>query len=71
MPLFGSHINTKRLLTIKRFYDMEIVIWLDHDKAKESVKYAKQARDIGLKARNVISEKDPKYYSEQEILDKL
>lgn len=71
MPLFGSHVSMKRLLTIKRFYDMELVIWLDHDKAKEAVKYAKQARDIGLKARNVISERDPKCYSEQEILDKL
>lgn len=71
MPLFGSHISTKRLLTIRRFYDMEVVIWLDHDKMIESVKYCKSARDLGLKARTVISDKDPKKYSEQEILDKL
>jgi hypothetical protein len=71
MPIFGSHISAKRLLTIKRFCGMEITIWLDRDKAKEAVGFAYLARNLGLKARTVITEKDPKEYSKQEIIEIL
>jgi hypothetical protein len=67
MPLFGSHISQRRLLTIKRFYGMEVIIWLDNDKKMESVKFVNSARQLGLIARTVITEKDPKEYSRQEI----
>jgi hypothetical protein len=69
-PLFGSHVSTKRLLTLRRYYN-NIVIWLDKDKEKESVKFAQKARDFGIKARSVITDNDPKTYSDNEILSFL
>jgi hypothetical protein len=66
-PLFGSHVSTKRILYLKHFYDT-ILVWLDMDKAKESVKFSKTARDFGVMSRSIITEKDPKLYSTQEIL---
>jgi len=69
-PLFGSHISTRKLLTLRRYYD-NITIWLDKDKEKESVKFAQKARDFGIKARSVITDKDPKEYSDSEILSYL
>lgn len=71
MPIFGSHISVKRLLTIKRFCGMNITIWLDRDKAKESMDFAYLARNLGMTARTVITEKDPKEYFKQEIIEIL
>ena len=69
-PLFGSHLSKRNMLLLDKFYD-QLVIWLDKDKEKESVKFAKIARDFGIKARSVITDKDPKEYSNSEILSFL
>ena len=69
-PLFGSHISKRTMLILDKFYD-QLIIWLDKDKEKESVKFAKNARDFGIKARSVITDKDPKEYSDSEILSFL
>jgi len=69
-PLFGSHISTRRILTLRRYFN-KIVIWLDKDKEKESIKFAQKARDFGIMARSVITDKDPKEYSDSEILSFL
>jgi len=65
-PLFGSHVSTRKMLTLRRYYD-ELIIWLDKDKEKESVKFAQKAREFGIKARTVITDYDPKTYSDSEI----
>ena len=66
LPLFGSHVSTRRMLILRRYYD-NIVIWLDKDKEKEAVKFAQKAREFGIKARTVITDYDPKTYSDSEI----
>lgn len=68
MPIFGSHISAKRLLHLKQYCaKIEVYIWLDKDKQKESIKFTKLAQQLGLKAYSIITDKDPKEYNEQEI----
>lgn len=59
MPLFGSHINSKRLHNLKLLCN-QINIWLDPDKRIESVKFAEHSLIIGLPCEVIFSEKDPK-----------
>ena len=70
MPIFGSHVSTKTILRLKRYYDT-IDIWLDYDKAKESMKFSNTIRSIGLKSKSIITPKDPKEYKQEEIKEWL
>lgn len=65
-PLFGSVISNKRLLRIAKFYS-NIIIWLDPDKQKEAMQFAENARTLGLQATVVLSSKDPKEHTKEEI----
>lgn len=66
MPVFGSHISTKTILRLKQYYDI-IDVWLDYDKAKESMKFSNTIRSIGCSSKSIITPKDPKEYSQEEI----
>ena len=66
MPLFGSSVSTKRLVRLKLITN-QLVIWLDHDKANEAHKFVKQAQRMGFEAKSVITYKDPKYHTLDEI----
>lgn len=68
MPIFGSHVSTQRLLRLKKLYGtLNVLIWLDKDKQKESVKFTKNANLLGINSRSIITDKDPKEYTEEEI----
>lgn len=70
VPLFGSHVSLSRLLQLDKNYGtIEVWVWLDKDKAKESMQYAKQGRDFGIDCRSIITELDPKEYSDEEIME--
>ena len=66
MPILGSHVSLAKLHGISKLYK-EIVIWLDADKYKESVRLSDQARLIGLTARSTYSKEDPKCQSDAVI----
>jgi hypothetical protein len=42
-------------------------IWLDRDKAKESLKMARNLSALGIDSRSVITELDPKEYGKEQI----
>lgn len=65
--LFGSNISLKRLATIKQLGYDEVIIWLDWDKREYAIKVAAQAQAIGLKARVIHTQLDPKEYSLEKI----
>lgn len=65
--LFGSHISSDKWKLLRRLSFQTIIIWLDKDKQLESVKFAQQGREFGLNVRSVITENDPKTYSDTEI----
>jgi len=69
-PLFGSHLSTKTALRYNKLYD-KIILWLDKDKELYSIKVAQQLRAMGIPCRSVITNKDPKEYSDTEIVDIL
>lgn len=69
-PILGSHISVKRLLRLKLLFDT-IYIWLDKDKQKESIKYSKTAQLLGLTSYVIITDKDPKEHTDEQIKDIL
>ena len=70
MPLWGSQISTERLIKLgDRFKDL--IIWLDRDKAKYSLKQRYKASIFFDRVANIITEKDPKEYTNGEIVNYL
>lgn len=69
-PIFGSHISLLKLKTLGIFYD-KIIIWLDPDKQKDAIKFAEKGQLMGLETRVVLSNKDPKEHSMDEIVEYL
>jgi Zn ribbon nucleic-acid-binding protein len=61
MCLFGSSIPLEKVRST------DIVIWLDFDKAKESMKTCKTLIELGFNCRSLVTELDPKCYDTQEI----
>ena len=71
MPLWGAHLSMRLALRLsKRF--KRCVIWLDMDKAKESLKMARIYSPLFKQGCDcVVTDKDPKEYSTYEIKEFL
>lgn len=66
MPLLGSYMPLEwATIVCKRF--KQVGIWLDRDKAKESLKMARILRERGLDSGSIITDLDPKEYSTEKI----
>jgi len=70
MPLLGSHLPSVKLNRLARLYNQAIV-WLDHDKGKEAQQIVARCRAVGMTANVVITQHDPKDYTNEEILQIL
>lgn len=71
LPLFGSHISIK-LLTMLCSRFKRLVVWLDADKAEEGLKAAHKASQLGFDTvQTMFTDKDPKEYTDKEILNYL
>ena len=66
MPLLSSSISKDKLARLSQRYEFAVV-WLDHDKGQDSIKIARQANLLGLATSVVMTELDPKCYTEQEL----
>lgn len=67
-PLFGSHINIKKLYRYNfAVRPNRIFLWLDKDKEKESHKFTQTARQMGLPCVTIVTDRDPKIYTQIEI----
>ena len=64
----GTHIQTHKLVQLRSRGFQTVFVWLDKDKWREGREICEKAQWIGLSARAIISDLDPKYYSETEIL---
>ena len=68
VPLFGSHVDVKKVLTLKQICGtIKVWCWLDLDKQVASAQYSKKLRDFGFDSRTIITDLDPKCYSDEEI----
>lgn len=65
-PLLGSTISFEALRWYSKRYD-RITIWLDRDKAKAAIKISKLFQQAGKDSNVVITTKDPKEYTKQEL----
>ena len=70
MPIWGSNISLKTLVRLARLFS-KVGIWLDRDKATESLKSNRRASQLGLEARSIITELDPKEYNDEAIMQFL
>jgi len=70
-PIFGSVISIQQLQQYKLLNYQTIIIWLDKDKEKESLKFAYNARQLGIDCISIITDKDTKEYSEIELQEIL
>lgn len=71
MPLFGSNITSHRVAKLKQQGYNKIYIWLDYDKRDYATKAAQRAQMLGIDAQTVITKKDPKDYTIEEIRELL
>jgi hypothetical protein len=70
MPLLGSSLSSSKLSRIAKTY-RNLVVWLDHDKGSEAHKIARRASLLGMQARVVHTELDPKDYRYGQIREYL
>jgi Zn ribbon nucleic-acid-binding protein len=66
MPAYGSSLNMEQMLHLSKGYD-NLLIWLDHDKLRESHRLAKRAGFMFKDVRVIDSHYDPKDYMDDEI----
>jgi hypothetical protein len=67
MPVLGVSLSKNKLLRIQRLGYTSLVVWLDRDKWKEAREIADMAKWLGLSATSVLTDLDPKEYSDKEI----
>ena len=70
MTLFGSSIPS-RILWTTATTRRPAAIWLDSDKTMESAKMVKKINESGGNAVSIITEQDPKCYSDEAIVSIL
>lgn len=66
ITLFSSNIPAKKLNLLK-LYNNPVCWWLDKDKQKEAASQALHAASLGLSVKLIVTDLDPKCYSDEEI----
>lgn len=67
MPALGTHLPARKLSALRTLGYQTLLVWLDSDKWKEAVEIATMAKWLGLSARTIYTELDPKEYSDGQI----
>jgi DNA primase len=68
MPLFGSHLSPKKIIWLNSV-TKHVIIWLDRDKWKEAMMFAKSCELVGLETKVLYTARDPKDHSDAEIFN--
>lgn len=66
-PLFGASISLMLLNKLSNKHYTKLIIWLDLDKAAKALMFCKRAEYFFERATTIVSEADPKTYSNGEI----
>ena len=64
--LLSTHIPEKLVLYLAGLYDT-LFFWLDPDKKMKIMATARRYRAFGINARGILTDKDPKYYTDGQI----
>lgn len=70
-PALGTQFQLHKLVYLQKRGFQEVVVWLDADKWREGREICEKAQWMGLSARAIYSEHDPKSYSDEQILEYL
>ena len=70
MPALGTYVPVQKLIALRALYEF-ILVWLDRDKFREAIYIADNCKWLGLSARAIYSELDPKAYSDEQITEYL
>ena len=70
MGLLYAYIPEDLIMRLKPYYK-EIVLWLDRDKWTRMTKKVFRLRQLNVNVRMILSEKDPKFYTEDEIVERI
>lgn len=70
MPLFGSVLSLKDANRLSLLFS-SLFVWLDRDKANESIKTSRTYAPLFNQTRSIITELDPKEYAHAEIQSTL
>jgi hypothetical protein len=65
--MFGSTLQTEWITPIRKKYD-HLTFWLDYDKRKETVKHKSRLSWMFKKVDAIITDDDPKEYTDEELL---
>jgi Zn ribbon nucleic-acid-binding protein len=68
--LWGSSFSDNKLIQIADRWE-NIIFWLDFDKTKETMKYRSRAAPYFREANMIVTERDPKDYTNAEIAEYL
>lgn len=68
--LFGSHVSSAKLARLKHV-GSSYVWWLDYDKRDDAHRQALRAHSLGYNTSVIVTELDPKEYSDKEIREVL
>lgn len=70
MPLWGSNLSLGQVRRLSDYYE-NLFLWLDMDKASHAAKLAIKARPYFKTVTQIVSEHDPKDYSDSDIATRL
>ena len=70
VALLYAYIPDKLVMNLAEQYE-EIVFWLDPDKWNRMLGRVNRWRSFGVNVRCIRSNQDPKYYNDDEIIEKL
>lgn len=65
-PLWGSNLSLDKIKRLSHRF-ANLILWLDRDKAREAVRYKWKASPFFQKISIIVSEHDPKEYSDDGI----
>lgn len=63
----GTNVQKNKLISLQRKGFTKVLVWLDKDKWREGREICEKAMWIGMSARAIITDDDPKYYDEETI----
>lgn len=70
--LFGSYVSPQLMLRLKNLGYNKVIIWLDPDKSKQSLSFSRRYGVLFKQGVvSILSDRDPKEHSNQEIKDFL
>jgi hypothetical protein len=68
IPILGSFVPLDLILSLV-YQQPQLRIWLDRDKALEAIKYSNRARQFIPDCATIITDNDPKDYTDKEITE--